>query len=144
MAHRLILNVHTYIHTFILSYIHDHSCIYIYTYVYIHVLKYTCIYIYTIYIYIVILAQTYLQKNATVKFLRGGSCKTMVFYSSSRVPPKKIHCQCWRSPFLFPTAAVNKSNGEIFEGASCKTMVFYSSSRVPTKKNQLLILFGPF
>ena len=51
-----------------------------------------------IYIYI-ILAQTYLQKNATVKFLRGGSCKTMVFYSSSRVPPEKNPLPYLFSPY---------------------------------------------
>ena len=66
MAHRLILNVHTYIH----SYIHTFIDSYIYIYIYLNT---------HIYIYIVILAQTYLQKNATVKFLRGSSCKTMVF-----------------------------------------------------------------
>ena len=47
-----------------------------------------------------ILAQTYLQKNATVKFLRGGSCKTMVFYSSSRVPPKKNPLPMLEEPLL--------------------------------------------
>ena len=60
-----------------------------------------------VYIYI-ILAQTYLQKNTTVKFLRGGSCKTMVFYSSSRVPPKKNPLPMLEEPLLVPTPAVNK------------------------------------
>ena len=77
------LSFWTYIHTYIHSYIHTftHSYIYIYTYMYLNTHMY--MYIYNI------LAQTYLQKNATVKFLRGGSCKTNVFYSSSRVPPPK-------------------------------------------------------
>ena len=40
---------------------------------------------------------------------------------------------------MFPNAAVNKSNGEIFEGGSCKTMVFYSSSRVPPPKKKSIV-----
>ena len=100
-------NVHTYIHTFILSYIH----IYIYIY-YIHIITHRKMQRWNFWggvvakpWYFTVLAGSplkksianargaplcFLPRNTRVKFLRGGSCKTMVFYSSSRVPPKKI------------------------------------------------------
>ena len=44
-----------------------------------------------IYIYIVILdiGTNILTEKCNGEIFEGGSCKTMVFYSSSRVPPKK-------------------------------------------------------
>ena len=71
MAHRLILNVHTYIHTFILSYIHDHSCIYIYTYMCTYMYLNTHVYIYILYIYIYIYG-TYILTEKYI-YMRGGS-----------------------------------------------------------------------
>ena len=83
MAHPFILNIHTHIHTYIRTFIHS----YIYTYIYMYLNTHNvCIYIY-IYIYI-ILAQTYLQKNATVKFLRGVVAKPWYFTVLAGSPQK--------------------------------------------------------
>ena len=97
---------HTYIHTYIRTFIHS----YIYTYIYMYLNTHNvCIYIYCMYIYIYIYnIGTNLQKNATVKFLRGVVAKPWYFTVLAGSPPQKINCQCWRSPFLFPTPAVNK------------------------------------
>ena len=72
MAHAFILNIHTYIHSYF------HTFIYIYTYMYLNTHNVCNI-------------GTNIQKNATVKFLRGGSCKTMVFYSSSEIHQQSGH-----------------------------------------------------
>ena len=96
---------HTYIH----SYFHTFIYIYIYTYMYLNTQMYMCIYI--IYWH----KHTY-RKMQRWNFWGGVVAKPMYFTVLAGSPPKKIHCQCWRSPFLFPTPAVNKYNGEIFEG----------------------------
>ena len=61
------------------------------------------------YVYIYNIGTNILTEKYNGEIFEGGSCKTMVFYSSSRVPPKKKPLpMLWRSPFLFPTPAVNK------------------------------------
>ena len=124
---------HTHIHTYIRTFIHSYIYIYIYMYLNTHNL---CIYIYCMYIYI----------YTTVKFLRGVVAKPWYFTVLAGSPPKKINCQCWRSPFLFPTPAVNKkiTTAKFLRGGSCKTMLFYSSSRVPPEKKQFPYLFSHY
>ena len=73
----------------------------------------------------------------------------MVFYSSSRVPPNKIHCHLWRSPLLFSTLVGKNTTAKFLRRGRCKTMVFYSSNRVPPQKKILpdleepLVVFYP-
>ena len=62
------------------------------------------------------LFSTLVGKNATVKFLRGGRCKTMVFYSSSRVPPPKKTLPDLEEPLVVFYPGGKKCHGEIFEG----------------------------
>ena len=73
---------HTYIHTCMHTYIHTyfHTFIYIYTYMYLNTHN-VCIYI--------IWVQTYLQKNATVKFWGGVVAKPWYFTVLAGSPPKK-------------------------------------------------------
>ena len=111
---------HTYIHTFIHSYFH--------TFILVHTFIYIYIYIWHIHVLTKIHGE----------FLRGGSCKTMVFYSSSRVPPKKIH-------IANAGGCLQKNTTVKFlRGGSCKTMVFYSSSRVPPQKKSIVDPFWTF
>ena len=75
MAHAFILNIHTYIHTFILSYIH----IYIYTYMYLNTHN------------VCNIGTNILTEKCNGEIFEGGSCKTMVFYSSSEIHQQSGH-----------------------------------------------------
>jgi hypothetical protein len=44
--------------------------------------------------------RTAIVRKTTVKFVRRGSCKTMVFYSSSRVHPQKNPLPYLEEPLL--------------------------------------------
>jgi hypothetical protein len=52
------------------------------------------------YVYIYNIGTNILTEKCNGEIFEGGSCKTMVFYSSSRVPPKKNQLPMLEEPLL--------------------------------------------